>query len=87
MSTLVSKNARSPLIGFQPVELETTRQRAPQTAYAFHGFFGAAIASDLKFAASGNADLDPVSIFETEGLDHGGRKTHRQAVSPLCNFL
>src|ERR1039457_3268755 len=85
MSTFVSKNARSPVIRFQPVELETTRQRTLQATYPLDGLFCAAVASDLKLASSGNPDLDLVSLCETKRLDDAGRKANRQAVSPLCN--
>src|ERR1035441_9571622 len=85
MSTFVSKNARSPVVRFQPVELETTRQRALQQTYPLYCLFGAAVASDLKFTSSGNADLDLVSLRETKSLDDVGRKAKRQAVSPFCD--
>src|SRR5712691_3754361 len=86
MSTFVSKKARSPFIRFQPVELETRRQGAPQTAYPFQGLFGAAIPNNLKFTSAGNPNLDLVPLFEAQSLDDGRRKANCQAVSPFCDL-
>src|ERR1035438_8434450 len=85
MSTLVSKNHVSPFIRFLTAPLETRRQWTPQTPHAFYRLLAAAIANHAEFPPAEDPNLDLVAFFEGQALHHGGRKSHRQTVSPFCH--
>jgi hypothetical protein len=68
MSTFVSKNVRSPFIGFQPVEPETGRQRPAQAANPLDGLFQTLIAGNSECVFACDGDFDPVALFEIQGL-------------------
>ena len=55
-----------PLIRFQPVKLETRRQRTPQLAHPLYGLLGTAIASDPKCAPASGTNFHLVALFEVQ---------------------
>src|ERR1700691_4050036 len=84
MSTLLSKNRASPFIRFPAVELETRRQWTTQAAHVLYRLLAAAVANHAKFLSVEDPNLDLVTFFEVQSLDHRRRKSHGQTVSPFC---
>jgi hypothetical protein len=68
------------------MERETSRQRAPQPPQALEGMLSAAVAAHFEFPIRRDPNLDLIAFLEFQRVDHGGGKSHRQAVTPLCDL-
>jgi hypothetical protein len=71
-------------MGFEPIELETIRQAAPQCPQARQGLTAALVdAMDIEATGAHHIDLDLVAFLKPQHRNDGGRQTHGKAVSPL----
>lgn len=72
-------------MSFHAVEPETRRQRTAQTSKTRQRLFFAGVACNPELTCAGDPNLDPVTLFEIEGIDHGRRESNGQAFSPLAD--
>src|SRR5215469_17234447 len=80
--TLVSKNDLS-LIDLFAVELEIGRERPAHLTELLHCLFLRSIAGHFEFTFAGDRNLNLVTFFKVERVDHSSGQPNRQAIAPF----
>jgi hypothetical protein len=73
-------------MSFVAIEPEAGGEGAAQPAEAGHRTLLPPITAYLEAAGARDVDLDLVSLLQLQSLDHRGRKTNREAVSPSSDL-
>src|ERR1700691_5156150 len=82
-NTLVSKNGSAPLIRFETIALERSRQPSAELADPRQRLARAGLLGYGARVFGGNLNFDLITLFQSKGIDHCRGKSHRQAVAPL----
>jgi len=82
--TLVSK--KLPGIRLLAVDLEVSRETAPESAETLQQLRPARLACDRELPLVRNMDLDIIAFLELQRFDHDGWKANGETVTPFSDL-